>query len=594
MPAQLQSTASRSLSRFAFYGIAIGMALIHVFITFRGLNSADGMEQAQMAREIARGNFFQTKVTRPYAWAVLEQAGKEVTPGAMPDITQPPLQPLLWGSAFKLLPFARDYAPDKDGSIYLLDRVIACFGVTGLLLTILWTHGAARKLFDEKVAAITALILLVSKPLWDLSVSGSPVAVLLPLVALGFRLLVSIIKAANQGKHTFVKLWGLGVVVCLLPFTHWLALWLAVGFIIAVTLSVPGKKSSILWVSLPLLFALVGWGWWMQQRCGDPLGGAKTLFQTHLLSFDTTTLQRHYSVSLPPIEMGDLLRKVMQNWQNHLTELYSYLGYSVPAVLFGIALIHRFRRTETVQARRSLWVLAVATLIAMGFIGLPGKLEDDNQFYLLLVPAFSIYGVAMLAVLWARLQPTGNGIWAHWGYAILAVSLSALPLLNHFPAQIKLGLTLRNRIYPHWPPYVPDRVSLVKRLVEPNEIVFSDAPGFVAWYADIPAVWVPIKRDEYAQMKQLSQSRGNPVAGFVMTPVSTEMTYLHDAFTGPYSEWPDLLFRGPMLAFDREFLPRPEFEFNIPVPLVAVPVGAKENLSIQMTFYTDKNRALKE
>lgn len=594
MPSQPQNTASRPLFRFAFYGLAIGMALIHVFITFRGLSSADGMEQAQMAREIARGNHFKTKVIRPYAWAALEQAGKEAPPGAMLDITQPPLQPALWGSVFRLLPFAHDYTPNKDGSIYLLDRVIACFGVTGLLLTILWTHGTAKKLFDDKVAGITALGLLVCKPLWDLSVSGSSVALLMPLVALGFRLLISVIQKAHRGEHLFPWLLGLGVVVSLLPLTHWLALWLSLGFIFAVIASLPTKRSAALWVGFPLIVVLIGWGWWMQQRCGDPLGGAKTLFQTHLLSLDASALQRHFSVSMPPVEMGELLRKILQNWQNHLSEIYAYLGYSIPAMLFVIALIHRFRRTETILVRRSILIVGITTLLAMGLIGLPDKLEDDNQFYLLLIPTFSIFGVAMLSVLWARLQPAGNGIWTHWGFAILALGLSALPLLNHLPAQIKLGLTLRNRIYPHWPPYVPDRVSMVKRLVEPNEIVFSDAPWFVAWYADTPAVWVPIKRDDYALMKKLSENRGNPVAGFVMTPVSTQMTHLHDAFTGPYSEWPDLLFRGPMLAFDREFLPRPDFEFNIPVPLVAVPVGAKENLSIQMTFFTDKNRALKD
>ena len=71
--------------------MAIGLALVHVFITFRGLSSAPGMEQAQFARELARGHGFQNKVICPYAWARLNAADKDPSPVAMPEITQPPL-----------------------------------------------------------------------------------------------------------------------------------------------------------------------------------------------------------------------------------------------------------------------------------------------------------------------------------------------------------------------------------------------------------------------------------------------------------------------------------------------------------------------
>ena len=570
------------------------MALVHVFITFRGLSSADGMEQAQMAREMARGNLFQTKVIRPYAWALLNKAGKDPSPLAMPDVTQLPLQALLWAPAFKTLHRHYAYEPGKNGSIYLLDRVIACFGVTGLLLTLLWTHGAARKLFDETVAAVTVLTLLVCEPLWELALSGSPVALLLPLTALAFRLLVAAASAAQQDRGVGLIFLALGIIAGLMLLTHGLAVWLVIGLILGALVGIPRKRSGAIVITVVSLLVLGAWGWWMQQRCGDPLGGAKTLFQTHLLSMDTTMLQRQYSLNMPPVAVGDFLRKLLQNWQTQLGDLYAHLGYVLPALFFGVALLHRFRRPETAALRLSLGMFFLAVAFGMGFIGLPDRRMDDNQFYILLVPALTIYGSAMLAVLWARLQPQGNGLWARRGYAIVAIGVSALPLLNLLPAQIKMGLTLRNRVYPHWPPYVPDRVALVNRLIEPNEMLFSDAPWFVAWYADSPCAWIPVKRDDYELMKSKAVAKDTQVAGFIMTPVSTRVDHLHEAFTGSYREWPELLFRGPMLAFDREFLPNPEFEFKVPLPLVAVPVGAKENLSLQMTFYTDRPRKLKD
>lgn len=43
------------------------MALLHVFVTFRGLSSVEGMNQAQLARQISRTGSYQTLVTQPYA-----------------------------------------------------------------------------------------------------------------------------------------------------------------------------------------------------------------------------------------------------------------------------------------------------------------------------------------------------------------------------------------------------------------------------------------------------------------------------------------------------------------------------------------------
>ncbi len=594
MSLQPPSTARNPLFRFAFYGLAIGLALVHVFITFRGLSSPAGMEQAQVARELARGNVFQTKVIRPYAWALLNEAGVPASPSGMVDITQPPLQPVLWAPAFRLLRDHLAYEPRSQGSIYLLDRVIACYGVVGLLLTLLWTHGAARLLFDETVAAVAVLALLVCEPLWDLAVSGSPVATLLPLVALAFRLLVSAAVSSQEGKSSTLSLLLLGLVAALLVLTHWLAVWLALALVLAAVVGLPQRRSGALLVGIFPALALAGWGWWLQQRCGDPLGAAKTLFQAHLLSLDVSLLQRQFALTMPPVQVAELLRKLLQNWQSQLGSLPAHLGYVLPALAFVAALMHRFRRVETATLRLSLGALCLCVALAMGFVGLPGEQRDDNAFYLLLIPGLSIYGSAMLAILWARLYPTGQGLWTRWGYAFLALGLTALPLLNVLPAQVKLGLTLRNRIYPHWPPYVPDRVSLVRRLIEPNELLFSDAPWFVAWYADTPTAWIPVKRDDFTRMEALAKEVGSPVAGFIMTPVSTQVTHLHEVFTGPYSEWPDLLFRGPLMAFDRDFPARADFEYKIPVALVAIPVGPRESLSLQMTFYTNRARTLRD
>lgn len=591
----MSSAASNPLVRFAFYGAAIGMALLHVFITFRGLSSATGMEQAQMAREMACGRLFETQVIRPHMWAQLEHSGRSADLSAFPGFDQPPLQPLVWGGAFTLLKSHLEYAPDRTGAIYFLDRVIACIGAAGMLLALVWTHGAARQLFDERVAGVSVLTLLVCEPLWQLSVSGSPAALLLPLMALAFRLLVEINAAAQQDRRWGWAVFGLGCTAALLVLTHWMAVWPVVGLGVALVLILPGKKTmAVSWVAALPALALAGWGAWMHHKCGDALGGAKTLLQSFLLPTDASLLERQFSVNMPPVQVSELLRKVLSNGQVQFGEMYAHLGGLLPVLFFAVALLHRFKRAEAAACRTGLAILFGFTGLGMTLAGLPQGIADDNQLYLVLAPALCVFGSAMMIVVWAKFYPTAQNVWTRHGYAILAVVVTALPMLNTLPAQVKLGLTLGGRIYPQWPPYVPDRVALLKRLVEPGEVVFSDAPWFVAWYADLPAVWVPVRREDFAQMKGRAEAAGHPVAGFVMTPVSTQTRYLHELFTGPYSEWPDLLFRAPLLAFDREFPARADFEYKIPVPLVAVPVGSRENLSLQMTFYTNRQRLLKD
>src|SRR5450755_3892389 len=66
-----------------------------LFLTFRGLSSPRGMEQAQLARELARGHGFQTRVIQPFAWRQLLDHGKNPAPDALPDTVDPPLQPLV-------------------------------------------------------------------------------------------------------------------------------------------------------------------------------------------------------------------------------------------------------------------------------------------------------------------------------------------------------------------------------------------------------------------------------------------------------------------------------------------------------------------
>jgi hypothetical protein len=589
------SSGPGALLRLVFYAAALVMALLHVFVTFRGLSSSEGMNQAQLARQISRTGSYQTRVTQPYAWAQMESAQKQTTPLAMPETVQPPLQPLLWSVAFRFMQPWLVYDPVLNGAVYTLDRVIACFGVAWYLLTIFFTHGAARRLFDEQVAAIAAIALLVCEPAWQMMVSGTPRAMLLPLFALAFRLYASATCRAVENRSTFMPLTLLGVVCALMVLAHWMALWIVLGVIIGVAVFLPRGKAGAIMVALFPALTLGAWAWWNAQLCGDPLGGIKALLQAQSSAVAHDSLLRDFTPSVPLLQVDDLLRRVGLGWQDQIGRILAHLGYGVPALLFFIALIHRFRKVEAGAARWMLAVVFACVALGMGLLGLADKENDDNALYIVLMPAMSTFGAAMLVILWSRFQTAdGFSFMARWGAPLAALIITALPLAVNLPVLMKFGLTMGGKIPPHWPPFLPERAFILRLLLEKDEFLISDSPAFVAWYADVPCVNLPVQRVDYEAMKANAGERGAKLAGFIMTPISAKVERITDVYTGPYSEWRDLIMRGPMLAFDKDFLPHPEFPFKTPIPLVGTAIGEKENLSLSMTFYTDKARSIRK
>lgn len=582
-----------TLLRGVFYAVALVMALLHVFVTFRGLSSAEGMNQAQLARQIARTGSYQTHVAQPYTWAQMEAAGKKPSPLAMPETLQPPLQPLLWSAAFRCVKDWQVYDPAEGGAIFKLDRVIACFGVVWYLLTIYVTHGAARRLFDEQVAAIAAIALVVCEPAWELMVSGAPRAMLLPLFALAFRLYAAAAGRAAEGRATTLPLALLGVVCALMMLTHWMALWIFAGLVIGVAVFLPrGRAGAISVVLFPAL-VLAGWAWWNVQLCGDPLGGIKALLQAQSSAVPHDSLLRDFTPAVPLLQVDDLLRRVGLSWQDQLGRLYAHLGHGVPALCFFLALMHRFRKPDAAAARWMLAVVFLCVALGMGLLGLPDKEHDDNALYLALMPAMSVFGAAMLVILWSRFQMPGDFM-GRWGAPLVALIITALPMMVNLPVLMKFGLTMGSKIPPHWPPFFPERIQVLRLMLGPDEFLLSDSPAFVAWYADLPCVALPVQRADYETMKATAEERGAKLAGFVMTPVSAKVEHVADVYTGPWSEWRDLIMRGPMIAFDKDFMPHPDFAFKFVVPIVGNQVGERESLSLPMVFYTDKARTMRK
>lgn len=575
--------------RLAFYVLVLTLAFIHAFITFRGLSSTAGMDQAQIARELARGHGFSTQVIRPYAWRQLLNGKADPSPVLQADTYQPPLQPLLWAPVLKASERWWSYKPEEGSVIYLPDRIIACLGIVWLLLTLWLTHSTVAQLFDRQIAAVTVVALALCEPLWEVAVDGSPRCLLMLLVAVSFRAWTAAAVRAQAGQPVGGPMLVAGLGCMLAVMTHWAALWIVLGFVIATAFFLSARRSAVLPIILLPALALGAWGWRNYQLCGDPLGAMKTTFQSMLMSLPEDAVLRDFTAAAPAVSVDDIVSKVGFQFRQQLESLYGHLGMCLPALFFIAALFHRFRRPDAGAVRWAALCVWGALLFGLSMTGIQKWPFTDNDLHCVAVPLMSGFGAAMLAVLWSRFQPAGSAFWLRSGHAVVAVVITALPMFTALPNTLRTGLFFKDQLV-HWPPYAADRVARIGTLVQRHELTFSDAPWFVAWYADRPCAWLPMQREQFAQMRALAEENGAHVPGIVVTPVSAMTEHVGDVYANTWQAWPDLVLRGPLLGLEKDIGDMPGLDFNAVYPLVATPVGNGPGLNVLMAFYADKVR----
>lgn len=587
-PPDSTTPSSGGGSRMLFFTLLAGMMFMQVFVTFRGLSSATAMDTAQLARELAAGNGLHTKVVVPYSWQQTIASGRGGSLAELQDVSQPPLPVLALAPPFRLLPRYWDWA--GTSRVYLLDRVVAAVAVLFYVAALGLSYGTVRRLFDERIAGWMTVALLFCQPLWDVVRGGIAPAMMLCFCAMAFRCLASALLAQEENGRAGVRhALGTGMALALLAMTHQMALWLIAGFAFAWVMKIRPRGLVILLV-LPAVLSLAGWGWRNMMVCGEPLGVGKATLQAALAFPRDTWLLRDFSGHVPDADFAFLMRKILANLGAQIQQLYTHLGSLVPAMLFFLALLHPFRDNAVSRMRWILFFVWIFAVAGMSVTGLPDEVKDDRQLHFLFLPLFTAFGFAFIAVLWIRLKPVHphQGFWAKSGGAIIAVVLSALPMAQTLPVEAVIGLATKNR-FAQWPPYVPDRIATLSTMTKPDEILFSDAPWAVAWYARRPSIWLPVKMEQFHTMRSTLQKQGASAAGIVLTPLSAKADVPGDLFRGEYAEWTAQIFRGYASAFgvDTQGVAS-DFPYREFHPLVGQPVSGR--FIAEMVFLADRKR----
>lgn len=523
------------IRRLLFFVLLLSLAYFYIALNFRGLTSERGMEQAQIGREIARGNGPTTKVIRPAAiYQGQQNDDSNLELEAFNDTYHSPLNPYLYGAVLKIIGgddfdkyrIKHDKAGQASETVYRLDRVIAGLSMILFFAAIGINYLLISRIFDTKIAGVTALLMALSELFWRFTHTGLPQMLMLVLFSSALFFIYRALEESVENRIAISSVIIAAIFLSLLALSHWLTIWITLGFILfAAFFFRPKGISGLLVIGILGLscsyFVIKNIEW-----SGTP-GGTAFLSVYGGLTESEEALMRTSDPSEETYRilynLNSLILNTSASMLLQINQLYNNLGAIIAAPMFFFALLHPFKRETISQFRWVILLMWVFGVLGMSIFGLSDKATDSNQLHILFAPIMTAYGLAFLSILWARIDLPTNSAFKKSGHFVIVVVLSAGPLILTIPRAIRTGLAIgKDTQRPVWPPYLPSALNkkLNNIVAEEGEIIFTDQPWAVAWYADRPAIWLPRKISEFQDIEELAKEQKMNVVGILVSPTS--------------------------------------------------------------------------
>ncbi|QTN31073.1 glycosyltransferase family 39 protein [Akkermansiaceae bacterium] len=523
---QTQFDTGILIRRSLFFLVLIILTMGNLFTLFRGLNSPQAMDQAQIAREIARGNGFTTKFIRPIAY---QQAKEHKDNAPIPfvgfqDTYHSPLNPLLNAAVLKLIGAddAKQWKMGENQMVFDLDRVIAAVSTICFLISIGVSYLLVSRIFDPKIAGVTAILMLLCETFWNYALSGLPQMLMLLLFSCAIYFVYRAVEDASEGRLPFAPAIIAGVFFTLLALTHYLTVWIALGYIIfaAVALRPRGIVGASVLVTL-----LIGMVFVMLRNSGisgTPFGTAFLNLYNGIGGGTEDFVMRSKDLESYPLLDSGILSSVIRTTLLQTTSIIPFLGGIIVAPVFLISLMHPFKRPSIANFRWAILIMFAVSALGLSIYGISTEKLDPNQTHLLFAPIMTAYGLAFVSILWSKLTPVITVPMLRNVHHIAIIVICGLPLLISLPQKVRIGMDRRDRGgIPHWPPYYAPALNLgLSNWLTDKQICFSDQPWAVAWYADRICVWLPPSRTDFAEIESMAADLDTPVAGILISPSS--------------------------------------------------------------------------
>jgi len=526
---------------------------------FRGLSDPQSMDNAQLARQIVRGQGFTTEFLRPHAIAQLRDYAMSQSlrtgesgdlfphdkypvgaPRIIPDTYNAPGYPYLLAAWFFITHPEFDQTPASMGSthIYSGDRWIPILNQIFLLLTAILVFALGRRLFDQRVAWMSMVSFLATDLIWQYSITALSTTFLMFIVTAILLCVLEIFcvsEACNENDEVSFApawLWALAAslligIACLTR----LHLFVILVPILLLVMLMPRTSVALLPVMVLVVAAMViPWFVHVDKVSGTPLGS-----NTPLMLYgqgDYKGNQIYCTTSIPNYErlFKDATKKETAGFRYNFEHAWDLLGSNPFILFFGASILHQFKRRRT---RLFHWLLFSCTiaLIAANNLGVPAP---DNMgpwnIAVVMFPCMLVMGGAFFFILLDRLSLQ---LWLLNNLIVTCVLVvTVLPLM--------LSLTANSESFYAFPPYLPPALKSFGQCANTDEWVTSDMPWATAWYADRASLWLPDSMTDFENL----HDNVCPTGILILTPVLWAQP-INTVTTGEYKDWINFIVGVP-------------------------------------------------
>ena len=531
------------LLRLVFVLILIGaIGGFYDILAFRNFANREAMDMAQVGKNLAEGKGYTTLCVRPFSMFLVEQHRADHSPEIKtmhPDVTNPPVYPVLLAALFKVLPAKYFTAPTRGFSVAKPDLAVALVNQMLLLLAAVLIFLLGEKLFDGATAWVTAIVFVGTDILWRFSVSGLNTMLLIAIFLVLVWCLVWLEQWMRHGKpdRVLVSLAGTaGLLVGLGALTRYAFGWMIIPVLIYL-IAFFGRRRAMLGMAAVagLLVMVTPWMVRTYSKCGAPFGTATFTVCQGTGTFPEDRLERSLHPSVHSVGVGDLSRKLFQNSRELVQHDLPRLGGSWVTAFFLVGLLVPFRAPGPSRLR-VLFLLSLLVLMVvqvMGRTSLSDETPDVNSdnMLVLLTPLVFLFGTALFLQLLGNLAaPQGSVRLAYLsGFCILA----SLPLVQTLlpPRQGPIA----------YPPYYPPLFQRIAGWYNEQELIMSDIPWALAYYGRRQTVWMTLNwKKDFAEIADYQK----PVKAIYLTAVTTDTKFLTSWIKGQNQSWTSFMLES--------------------------------------------------
>jgi hypothetical protein len=478
------------------------VGVVFLYVVFQAtqvyeLSDARAMDEAQVARNLSRGEGFTTLLLRPLTLAKVPQIEGH------PDLVNAPLHPLFMSLLFRAL------GPTT--------RVASWASGIPFLLTIPLVFWLGARAFSRKVAVLAVLAVASNLGLLTVASAGTHIA----LLSLWFTVLAIVLVRLQEGEPRR-GLWTVAAaaVCALLYLTDYLYLAVALPVVVLVAALVPVRRRAVAVLTFGVVFGVVCSPWWVRNFLV-----VRSPFYT-ASSYETMMGTRTHAGNTLYRDMNPAPESLAAFALKNPRELYEKARDAAmtltPAVftIAGVVMTPFFLVAIMIPLghvaldRLRLVLYAALVLLALGTL----MVVPDSARLLPVVPIVTLVAAAFFyQLLDLRLRPLPERLKERWS----AVALTLLLLCHGLPVLLLLapgraadtGQPARLRRACQEANNLTQQYSGGLRTPR-QDPVYTDVPWAVAWYADRPAVWLPTTMVDVRRAEQ----QGGPIRWLLLTP----------------------------------------------------------------------------